>query len=90
MKYLLLLLLFSGCGISVSGHLDPVEIKPVTLNHTFEVNFQQALAYCQQQCDAQYTDVPTQTTCTQACYSQFLTVFGAAISTAFATPTPTP
>lgn len=90
MKYLLYLLLFSGCGMTVSGHLDPIQVDPITVNHMFDIDFQQAFLYCQNQCDIQSSDPVTQNACTQQCYNQFLSVFGAAAGLAIPTPTPNP
>lgn len=78
-KYLILLLLTS-CGINVHGQLDPVTIKPVDLVVTTSVNLNAAKAYCSSICNGD--DI-----CTNNCYNQFLSVFGAAT---LATPSPTP
>lgn len=68
MKYLLLILLFTGCGVRVS--VDPVEVN---VNH--RIDLQKLEQYCLDKCASEYTDVDEVKTCVNKCYKDFLDVF---------------
>ena len=84
MKYLVFILMFTGCGVTL--HSDPVKVDPIVVTVTPNINLQAVMAYCTNTCNAQSTDDLTRSTCTQACYS----TFNAILAQAFVQPTPTP
>ena len=69
MKYLLLLIL-SSCGMHV--HVDPIETKPIVVNHYLNINYDLVSSYCAQKCTA--TPTVDQTACSDACFHDFVDV----------------
>lgn len=54
MKYLLVLMLVlvSGCGVTV--HSDPIKVDPVTMNHNVTINSIQLAQFYEAYCESQY------------------------------------
>ena len=82
MKYLtLLVLLLSGCGVTV--HSDPVKVNPIEVVVTTAINYSEAKNYCSNQCGGNQA-------CTTSCYDQFLAVLAASSVEPVPTPIPSP
>lgn len=85
MKYLtFLLLLVSGCGVTI--HEDPIKVNPiaVAVTHSFDINFNAVTDYCAKSC----SNDADPTTCTNACYTNFVSILASAIANAVPSPTP--
>lgn len=84
MKYLsVLLLLMTGCGVDVHGHLDTVQVAPIQVQVSTTINYSQAEEFCSAQCSGN-------SACTTSCYDQFLAVLAASSSLPVPTATPSP
>lgn len=81
MKYIPLLLLFSGCGLNVHGNVDPIKVDPVTVYHIVSLDKTQLASYFHATCSLQYTDPVDIATCQQTKIDDFLAAFAASTST---------
>lgn len=75
MRYLSLLALLTGCGVTV--HSDPVQVNPITVNHVVTVNLDSVTNYCTASCVSNQDPIH----CSQNCYDTFLTILNAATQT---------
>ena len=74
MKYLMSLILLSGCGVTV--HSDPIKINPIVVQGSLSINFAQVMSYCVTDCTKKTPNDPGEISkCSTDCYNQFFQIF---------------